>query len=136
MIRKKCLLISFLITAMLSLPPVWAVNYDIKEMTPEIRTAISNRQARYGQLAALKQEDAVGENNQGFVEVLGNQSAARELVEAENKDRLLIYRAIVEQNKLEPGSLEQVQAVFADVQRERAEPGDSIQLPTGEWTKK
>lgn len=115
-------------------PLSWAGSYDIKEMTPEIQQSLSSRQARYSQLKQLKSEGAIGENNQGYVEALSG--AGNSLASAENADRRVIYSAIVQQNNLGGSGLAQVQKVFAEVQRDKAAPGESIQLASGEWSKK
>jgi uncharacterized protein YdbL (DUF1318 family) len=110
--------------------------YDIKEMTPEIQQALDARKARFSQLRALKNQGLIGENNQGLVEALGGDASAQALVQAENADRTLIYEAIVEQHQLGAAGLEQVKAAFAEVQRDKAQAGDSIQLPSGAWSSK
>jgi uncharacterized protein YdbL (DUF1318 family) len=58
------------------------------------------------------------------------------IVASENRDRKVIYQAIVDQNNLGAGGMAQVKLVFGDVQREKARSGDLIQLPSGEWVKK
>ena len=132
--RLKMTISAFLLGTLACAPLAWAGAYDIKEMTPEIQQALSGRQERYGELKQLKSQGAIGENNQGYAEALsgaGNGAAG-----AENADRRVIYSAIVQQNNLGGGGLSQVQKVFAEVQRDKASPGESIQLASGEWTKK
>ena len=116
--------------------PVFAGEYDIKVMTPAIQQAIQGRQARYFQLDQLKQAGALGENNQGYVQVRESSPAAESVAQAENYDRQVIYQAIVEQNGLGPEGMANVQAVFAEVQRGKARPGEWFQSRTGEWTEK
>lgn len=111
-----------------------AAAYDIKQMTPEIEQAFQNRQGRYQELQSLKAQGHLGEDNRGYV--YAHDPSAAGFAEAENSDRGVLYRAIVDQNALGPQGLAQVQAVFAEVQREKARPGDSIQLPDGTWVKK
>lgn len=113
---------------------LFSANYDIKQMTPEIQQALQNRQSRYDALQSLKSQGAIGENNRGLVQAL--QASANSLVETENQDRQVIYAAIVQQNNLGQAGMTQVQTVFGEVQREKARPGDMIQLPSGEWVKK
>lgn len=113
-----------------------ASTYDLKEMTPAVQRAIQDRQARYMQLQRLKQESSVGENNQGLIEILRAVGEAGPVVNSENQDRMIIYQAIVQQNQLGPAGLAEVKRVFAEVQRGKALPGETIQLPTGEWTRK
>jgi hypothetical protein len=114
-----------------------AAQYDIKEMTPQIQQALQGRQGRYDSLQQLKSQGVLGENNQGYVTVLNHSVVeADTIASAENEDRGVIYKAIVQQNGLPPSALAQVEAVFAGVQRDKARGGDSIQTPSGEWVKK
>lgn len=111
-----------------------AGQYDLKEMTPEISAAIKSRQARFTELENLKARNQVGENNRGYVSALSGDAAA--VVENENRDRAVIYRAIADQNGLGATGMQVIETVFAEVQREKAGSGESIQLPGGEWAKK
>lgn len=117
-------------------PHAFAAQYDIKEMTPSIQQALAGRQSRYDPLQAFKSQGLVGENHSGYVEALGDSGEVQGLVAQENTDRRVIYQAIVEQNGLGPEGAKQVEAVFAEVQRNRAKAGESIQLPDGSWVKK
>ena len=112
----------------------FAASYDIKEMTPEINQALQGRQSRFSELQQLKLSGAAGEDNQGYVKAL--KPDADSVVSAENSDRRIIYTAIVAQHNLGPTGLSLVEQGFGEVQRDRARDGDSIQLPSGEWTKK
>ena len=112
-----------------------ADNYSIKNMTSKIQEALDNRRGRYEMLTALKAEGSVGETNDGYLKALRDGGQVQSIVEAENKDREVIYRAIVEQNDLR-GALDEVEKVFAKVQRDKAEPGDYIQLENGSWVQK
>ncbi|MFA5168050.1 MAG: DUF1318 domain-containing protein [Candidatus Omnitrophota bacterium] len=114
----------------------FAADYDYKTMTPDIEKALKNRQSRYHQLQSLKQEGVIGENNKGYVTDLKNNAAAATLTAAENRDRRVLYEALAEQNKLGSTGLLEVQKAFADVQREKAGPGDMVQSSSGDWKKK
>lgn len=109
--------------------------YDIKEMTPEVKSALENRRERFNQLKDLKSKGIVGENNRGYVEVLSNDSSSAGLVEQENSDRRLIYKTIESQNNLS-GALGTIEKVFAQVQRDKASSGDKIQTEDGQWVAK
>ncbi len=132
--HSKITMSALLLATLTCTPLVWASSYDIKEMTPEIQQSLSGRQARYSQLKQLKASGAIGENNEGYVEALSG--AGNSAASAENSDRRVIYSAIVQQNNLGGSGLSQVQKVFAEVQRDKATAGESIQLASGEWTKK
>ena len=119
-----------------SLLSAYAAQYDIKNMTPEVTQAISNRQSRYEELQSSKAAGSVGENNRGYVEVLNGSPEGQSLVSAENNDRRVIYQTIASQNNLGPSDVAIVEGVFGEVQREKARPGESIQNAAGEWVKK
>ncbi|MFZ5802229.1 MAG: YdbL family protein [Candidatus Omnitrophota bacterium] len=112
-----------------------AAQYDLKEMTPAVERAISNRQARYQELQLMKQQGLIGENNRGYLAVLSGDDRVRRIVAEENDDRRAIYQAVVDQNHLGPSEFSIVETVFAEVQREKSRPGDPFQLASGEWTK-
>ena len=116
--------------------PVLAAAYDIKEMTPEIKSALESRRARFDEVRAYKDQGVIGENNQGYLELLSEDAGAKTLVQAENNDRRLIYKAIVEQNNLAESELERVEKAFAQVQRDKATAGDKIQNSDGQWVSK
>lgn len=119
-----------------TVPAALAVSYDIKQETPEVKQALQGRQARYSAIQNLKLSGQVGENNRGYLDVLQGGGNAAALVQAENSDRGVIYRAIVQQNGLPASAISQVESAFADVQRDRAKAGESVQLSNGQWTKK
>ena len=109
--------------------------YDIKEMTPAVKAALENRRNRFEQLRNLKAKGFVGENNRGYAEVLEDKESARSLVDSENADRRVIYQAIEQQNNLS-GEIDTIEKVFAQVQRDKANPGDKIQNENGQWVAK
>ena len=117
-------------------PSVFAGPYDLKEMTPTVEQALKNRQARYLQLQSLKQKGVVGEDNKGFVADLERDPQSAAMASLENRDRRIIYQALVDQNRLGPAGMTEVQRVFAEVQRDKASSGEYIQTPTGEWLRK
>jgi len=124
-------LLMFLFTG--SETPVFSETYDIKEMTPEVKTALDSRRARFDQLKEFKRQGVIGENNKGYVELLVENTEAKNLVEAENKDRRFIYTTIVQQNNLSADALSTVESVFAQVQRDKASTGDKMQGTDGVW---
>ncbi|MEI7850224.1 MAG: DUF1318 domain-containing protein [Kiritimatiellales bacterium] len=129
---KKLFMVCVLICAAAATAPAQAT-YDIKEMTPAVKSALDGRKARFAELKTLKTQGVVGENNRGYVQALVGDKSAKALVAAENKDRKQVYEAIVEQNKLGSGALATVEAVFARVQRDKAEPGEKVQDASGGW---
>ncbi len=122
----------FLIAASLC----FAGQYDFKTITPEIDQALKGRQARYSQLQTLKQQGLIGENSRGYVDSLKGDPSVAAVVTQENNDRGVIYRALVSQNALGPNGMREVENAFAEVQREKAVPGEMVQSPSGAWARK
>ena len=134
---RKNILIFFSALALLLLSNhSWAESkYSIKEMTAEVKSALDNRHDRFDKLAQFKKDGIVGENNQGYVEVLEKGKGAEDLVAAENKDRGVIYQTIADQNRLKD-ELATIEKVFAEVQRDKAQAGEKIQNEDGSWVTK
>lgn len=112
---------------------------DLKTRTPEVLAAIESRRARFAQLSAAFSQGCAGENNQGLLEIRPGATCGAEvpaLVAAENRDRVFIYRTLVEQNNMAPSELSRVQAAFAKVNRERAPAGTWVQQESGQWSRK
>ena len=129
---KKLLMVCLLICAAVTTVSA-QTKYDIKEMTPAVKLALDGRKARFAELKTMKTKGVVGETNRGYVQALAGGADVKALVAAENKDRKQVYEAIVEQNKLGPAALATVEAVFARVQRDKAEPGEKVQDSSGSW---
>ncbi len=117
-------------------PLAWADAPQLKVTTPEVQKALDARRDRYSSLKAYKAQGLIGEDKEGHVVALGGGAEVQGLVSAENPDRETIYRAIVVQNNLPSDSIATIRAAFAEVQREKADPGEKIQLPSGEWKTK
>lgn len=113
----------------------FAADYNIKQMTPEVTVALENRRARYEQIQDLKKQALIGENNQGYISVLKHKVEIVSIIESENRDRKVIYETIAVQNQL-GGAINKIEKVFAGVQREKAQPGEKIQLENGNWVSK
>jgi uncharacterized protein YdbL (DUF1318 family) len=114
---------------------VYAAQYDLKEITPAVQTALENRRSRFSELEDLKQKGLLGENNKGYVEALKSGDNAQAIAAAENKDRKTIYKAIAEQNNLSH-AFDVIESVFAKVQRDKAQSGVMVQNPDGTWVEK
>ncbi|MBU0469309.1 MAG: YdbL family protein [Candidatus Omnitrophica bacterium] len=109
--------------------------YSIKEMTPEVKSALEGRRDRYDVLGSLKSEGKIGENNKGYVETLSETEEVVRIVNAENKDRNVIYKTIAVQNGLTE-AMGTIEKVFAQTQRDNADAGEKIQLEDGSWISK
>lgn len=112
---------------------------ELKTRTPEVEAAIQSRRARYPELSAAAARGCIGENNQGLVERRpGAECPANVdgLIADENRDRLFLYRTLVQQNNMPPGDLGRVQAAFAKANRDRAAAGAWVQDDAGRWIRK
>jgi hypothetical protein len=112
---------------------------EIKVRTPELMRAIESRRARRGEIDELKAKGCVGETNQGMLEARAGQGCpgnVGQVVSAENADRNYIYSTLMQQNNIPASDASRVHAAFAKVRRDRAKPGEWIQLETGQWVHK
>ncbi|MFA5388419.1 MAG: DUF1318 domain-containing protein [Candidatus Omnitrophota bacterium] len=80
-------------------------------LSPEVERAALNRRDRRPQLLSLEEKGIVAENDRGLVEARdGLDPSARALVEAENNDRMVIYKALAAKNGI---SVEEVQKIYS-----------------------
>ncbi len=114
----------------------WMVGTAWAELSPEVMDAVNSRRDRVGRLKVHKSQGLLGEDNQGHVAALGGGPEVQTLAEAENRDRETIYQAQVQEKGLPADAIGTIRAAFAEEQRNRAEPGEKIQTPSGEWTMK
>lgn len=125
--------------ALLAPAPAEAQVPDLKIRTPEVMASIESRRARFPQMQQWKGKGCIGESAQGLVESRPGQGCGPEvgaLIDAENRDRMTLYRTLLQQNSMPPGELVKIQAGFAKANRERAQSGEWIQSETGQWTRK
>lgn len=102
----------------------------------EVQSAIESRKARYQALKDYKKQGLIGENNRGYLTAFSEDGAVKGTIEQENRDRLIIYKSIVEQKGYPKDAISQIEEVSAQEQRDRSEAGEKIQQPSGEWTNK
>jgi uncharacterized protein YdbL (DUF1318 family) len=96
--------------------------------------AIKQRmEARIPTLDALKSGGAVGENNQGLVEVRAAQGDAAAVVAAENADRLAVYEAIARKTG---STVAKVGGTRAKQIAAGSQAGVWVQHEDGSWKKK
>ena len=114
----------------------WLTGTAWAELSPEVMAAVSSRRDRVSQLKTTKAQGVIGEDNQGHVAALGGGPEVQALVEAENLDRETIYQAQLQEKGLPADAIATIRSTFAEEQRNRAEPGEKIQTPSGEWQTK
>lgn len=86
----------------------------------------------------------IGENNTGGITLLdlekvekAQRAFVENLVKEENEDRTIIMHRVIETNEdLSEDDWPRVQKMFAALNRDKARPGEMIQLDNGTWIKK
>ena len=86
----------------------------------------------------------IGENNRALVEVrnleavqgLRERADAQKLVKDENADREQLFKEIAAAKNVDLAQLPKIRATYAETLREKAKPGDWMQLPDGSWVQK
>lgn len=88
---------------------------------------------RLDTLDALKADGAIGENNQGYVEVRANDDDAQAIVTAENHDRRMVYEMIAKKTGSNAAQVGQARArqIAAN-----SESGVWLQNASGTWYQK
>lgn len=87
--------------------------------------------SRAPEILELKSQGLIGENNQGYLEIRGaGAGGAGALVDAENKDRQMVYKAIAAKTG---ASVAQVGQRAAAKRTQVAGAGEWLQKPNGEW---
>ncbi len=95
-----------------SMLDIWVTEaYAQDSFGPEVESAAYSRRDRKAQLDELEASGAVAENQMGMVDIKGSaDSSVKALVDAENADRMVIYKAIAAKNRV---SVEEVQQIYA-----------------------
>ncbi|WP_236027786.1 YdbL family protein [Candidatus Methylacidithermus pantelleriae] len=121
------------------------IRMDVEVKTPKlvapkpVETVAERRRMRMGEVQQLKNARVIGENRDGFLSIVqppkdpAYAAYAKKIVEEENRDRLELYLANA---KTQSRALEVIQEEYAQRWRERAFPGEWIQLPDGTWKQK
>jgi uncharacterized protein YdbL (DUF1318 family) len=116
---------------------------DLNVSTPAIRGLRASMAGRFPQLKPLYDKGAIGETNSGLVQVrdpgalsLKERADLSRLVDQENADRRALYSEIIKANNLDPGTLAEVQRLFANSWREKSGAGWWIQRDDGQWARK
>ena len=81
----------------------------------------------------LKSQGIVGEDNAGFLQFVGDKKVSADVVAAENKDRLTVYKAIAKQQGTTAELVGKRRALQIS---KRAESGEWVQDAGGNWVQK
>jgi uncharacterized protein YdbL (DUF1318 family) len=84
-------------------------------------------------IADLKSRGIVGENNDGFLEFVGDQKEKTDVIQAENADRAAVYQHIAQQQGASATLVGQRRAVQI---RDTAPAGVWLQDDAGKWYQK
>lgn len=115
---------------------------DINVSTPEIRAIRASMKERADKLFAYLDSGNVGLGVDGLLKVrtaegldLRGRGEMNRLVSAENTDRLRLYREIARANGF-PDKADEVQRIFANTWRDKADTGWYVEQPGGSWGRK
>ncbi len=115
-------------------------NFDIE--TPEIRALTASMNARHRELLPSYVSGAIGLTADGLVDIrdrnlvpLAERNTIRQLVDAENRDRNALYKAIAVANG-QPGWEADIRKTFAQRWVSRADKGWWFRNAAGNWEQK
>ncbi|MBU4315790.1 MAG: YdbL family protein [Proteobacteria bacterium] len=99
----------------------------------DAETIKERMKSRLPAILELKAQGVIGENSQGFLEFVGQAMSGKDVVDAENKDRLAVYEAIGKQNGTTARAVGERRAIqIAD----GANPKDWLKNAEGKWYQK
>jgi len=107
--------------------------------------AVQDRKFREDDINELKEEQIAGENNQGYVEILGSERYQNDaeyqqyvdfLIDQENEDRSIIYQRAVTLTVSSTREEKKIQSMLAKIRATESAPGTMIQQPDGTWIEK
>ena len=111
--------------------------------TASIRALKTAIKKRFPKLIPYFQKGIIGENNRGLLEIkswqgvsLAKRAKVKQLVEAENKDRMSLYQEVAKNMGIDPSQLGKVQKIFAKQWQKTAPSGTWIQTEEGKWVRK
>lgn len=110
---------------------------ELKETSSPLVVQIATEmRKRFDALQALRQQQIIGENNRGYVELrpvdmeTEQKNEAQRLVAAENADRKALYREVVRLNRADNVSVSTVEQIYHAERLSRARAGEAFQLPS------
>lgn len=122
---------------------VYADEIDLNLTTPAIRKLIDSMKARNTEIMKFKDKGAIGETNNGILEVRNMDDLSGEeirtvkrLLRAENNDREMLYKELAAANKIDPADIDKVKSIFAKTLISKAKPGHWHHDEKGNWVQK
>ena len=120
-----------------------AQDVDININTPAISAIRSSLESRAPRLYPYYTGGNIGITNRGYLEIrsmtgldIKSQADLKGLVDADNSDRRNLYYEIAVANSFGSEAVPQIETLFADSWRSKADPGWVIQNNDGSWTTK
>ena len=111
-----------------------------------VQDAMQNRKFYMEDINELKRDQTIGENNKGFIEILGGQKYENDMdyhlwtnerVSTENKSRSMIYQRLIAANiSVSKNDSSKVAHILAQLRHEESPVGTMVQLPDGRWIEK
>ena len=117
----------------------------ISEQKQKVLDAVQNRKFNKDEIDELKRDKVVGENLQGFLQIMTLEKYDRdlnykrlvdELVNEENRDRQIVYDRVVAVNKSAAEAGDKVYEIFSKLNYDNSKPGTLIQQVDGSWIEK
>jgi uncharacterized protein YdbL (DUF1318 family) len=102
--------------------------YAQEVLSPEVEQAALRRKDRLAELSSWLQKGVVGENKSGLLEIknaLTSDDYLKQLVKAENNDRMIIYESLAKKNNT---SVQEIQKLYAQKLQEKALSGTPIEV--------
>jgi len=116
------------------------ITSEVKTTSSVIDEAKARRIERLSDIQGYKDKKILGENNEGLLNIRSTEgldgkqaSLLQKMVKAENSDRMIIYREIVQINSMNLAEIKKVQAGAAKANRKLAKEGEWIQNDDGTW---
>ena len=116
------------------------ITSEVKTTSSIIDEAKARRIERLSDVQGYKDNNILGENNKGLLEVRstagmdGKQvSSLQKMVKEENNDLMIIYRQVVQINNMNAADIKKVQVAAAKANRKLAKEGEWIQNDDGAW---
>lgn len=119
------------------------VSGEDEEDDPVVRKIMESLKGRFPRLLPFYDKGYLGENRKGLVEMrekekipLRERKQLEDLIEAEKKDRMNMYRRIAILKGVDPSRLEDIQKIFAKRWIAKARKGWWIEKEEGKWLRK
>ena len=110
--------------------------YAQEDLDPQVEQAALRRKARRDELASWQEKRVIGEDKAGLLQIRipeASGASLRALVESENADRMIIYKALAKKNQT---AVEAIQELYAQRLQKDAPSGTPIEIvnsATGEY---